>query len=1830
MLRKTAEKNRNRAAKFGKRGVSVLLAATVVIGTFAVIPFMVNADDAATKNYPLLREVGTDGPTGENWSYNVHEYAEKPDFKASDKNFAAPEAVILKNGDVKLKWTAFSGADSYTVNVYNGQNNLSFSNNNVTAAELTIKAAEFAPGSYQVQLIAFAGSEELSASMVRPFEYKTAVTEESLLTNLNGNVQSGGGRAWANTTDDAAALDRAPAEKLHVQTLGSGSFWFSTVDALPEGTQAVAYWYSQKFPDDGSYYSLRFQFNWLTSDNKSFGISQSSARTVYFIPANSTDKIYTSSTDSQGFTFFDSANKLGEFKEGWIVIPLSNYTDASKAKLFEAEKLYYRLSFATAKYKVAGDGTAVPHNAGDGRRHYVSQLRAVSNLSDFLSLYKSAEDNSYAATAGTDYECDTYTEDKEYYNQNVTANKFSIASNAVSFTATDNISGTKGMQLTFTAPEAGYYDLSQKLAVEGNASAAGDIYYRVKRLSDNKTVYPADSEWSLLSFSGTNPEAALSAETLYLPVGGKLRIEAYAELTSGSEVKINIGNPTLTSVDRTVTAAGEFFTYEAFDYFLSQRNIQTPYYINDRWEFTMLDYRASRENPTEIKFTKYNKSWSNFLYYNTDTPIIGLLGMSQYPVGKRLKFKAAANHGPQLTYNVTEDGCLAMEIPILMEDSAEVEIRIVKNGEQIWPSSGFYAVKKGTIKANAAVKAGDKVSIQIYSDSETEVAGYADAAFFQTAAPLGNNSYDTVYSPLWERPYNYKDGYSGEYTAAPASIFGFGYTEGSNVTLMNAFDASKDNYLYRTDSPEAGFKFGKDDLTYTITAANRGMGITFTVPEPGKYNISAALKVVSGKGNGKFKIKVGDTVVWPENGTDGCSFTAAPGYELDFPALQLELEMGEVVKILATASPEGSEPVVINLGTPAVYRFANSAHSGSETTDIYTPYNFTSFEKERVSKRIYAKSRFEYILKAADGKEIPADTYNTSEKTVTYNSTGFKFSDTGAVTVDIKNTAYTHILRFTAPKDVTGKLQFEVSADKAAQVRVTRNGEQVWPESGWYTASSVSEQASLDAAYKKGDIIEWQVKAGEKTSVELGVPNITDIYHITDYNKSTLSYRALYGNPFGDGQYSGGYKRYDNEAWLYDIADVTDIADTEYLVPDSYNYSDGKYLYNSRTDTGYYFGGVLNATVKNTADGKYGVSLGLVAPRTDAFVFRTGLRIATENAAAKLYTRLTVNGETVWCGEDESGWFSCRAVSDTDIDIPLKELKLNAGDTVRFEVYAEEIIVNSEKADKITLSLASPEFFSEAAKEISDANITAKVLYPYNEFQYNGIMYTGQYIPMENRWNYEFASYGDTAEVFEPDYYNGKNVDLYSKSEENSPHYNLKAKTVTLIPASENAKGIVLRYTSAVKGETIFQAVPKITAGGDTANVKFRIIHNGKKIYPADSAWELLTKDTPKSSISDRLSLQLAVGDDVEIQAYAEPAAEGAGKVTVSLDAFAAVVSYKQESKLLYNFSGENTNPQIDPFWSYEYASDPNNIKWERLSSVSNGYYNIPGAGYCGISNGSAIFGLTNGGSFLKLCENAGGKLPIISATFTAPKEGYYKMGSNAAKVYSSGDVPAKIRITVNDEKVWPADSEWTAVKGNITDFAGKIFHLSAGDKIRFECAADADFEAFKDLYRFRITWPVTLSYSEWYFVYTETKDIYNMLNPKMLAFYQGLAGKGNSQFDEDYEKHYAESLLPDEENGGGNSALLPDGSFGESKYNADSENGEWVDGTETQVIVTPGKRLKIIKRYYNNQLSTWAIILIVAGAVLAAGGVTVLIIVIVKRRKKKSVEERDSNAVKQ
>ncbi len=1870
MIKRTTVKNINSCVKIGKRGVSVFLAVLLVVSTFVITPFIANADDSLTVNYPLLRELSDKGPKGDNWTYGVHDYAEKPDFKTSDISFLAPKTEIVSGG-VKLTWSSFGGADNYTINIYDSTNALCYEKTNVTSTEITVPSDEFQHSSYQVQLVAFSGTDELAASMVRPFEYKEAVSEAELLTNLGGNVQSGGGRFWADETNDSIALNKAPVDKLHGHTLGkSACFWFNTIGKLPSDTQAIAFWYSQKIPADGSYYALRFQLAWQTPT----GLTLSGNPTAYFIPADSTNKTFASnvvpSGGAAGYTILDADRKNGEYVEGWVVFPLSNYNDASKTKLINEANTNLRIYWATEKSLVNADGTInASATNGDNRRHYVSELHAISDVNAFLDLYKGEVDNSYAASAQRDYECDTFNDSKEYYNKNSSENRYVLSSNAASFTMTDNALGTKGMRLEFSADEAGYYDLSQELSVTGNASSKGNVYYRVLRLSDNKIVYPKENQWQILNVNGNNPKASLAPVTTYLAKGDKLRIEAYTRLTSGDKITINIGNPTTTLTDYVLAGSGEYLSYKSYDYFLSARDIETPYYTNDRFEFYMLDYSDSMTNPSQKEFTKYNKSWTNSLYYNVNTPIIGLWGMGGIVPDKRIKFKAAANHGPQITYNVFEDGYLDIYVPITMEGEAEIDVRVVKNNEQLWPLNGFATVTSAEIKLNTDVKIGDEIKVQFYSDSEKEVGGFTDAVISHSVTEPKNLSVSEVYSPLWERPYGYKTNYSGEYKETKGSMFNFSYTDNSTSNTMNYFDAKK-NFLYNTDKPDSGYTFGKDDLSYTISDKTSGMYLSFTAPYTGKYDLSTAFKVVSGSGTSKLRITKGDSIIWPENGAV-YEFSAKPDMKIEIPAIQVNLKSGEKLNIILTSEVENGTDLVVNFGTPVIYRFANSTYSGSETIDIYSPYKFTAFEKGSISDRKAALSRFEYAFVNAKGKENLAKIYNDSEKSATLNGTGFKFTETGAVTVDVKDSALTHILRFTAPKDITGKLQFEVSGSGNATIRLLKNGKQIWPENGLYNATSEIVPVELDAVYLKGDKIEWQVKADSAATVELGVPNITDVYHATDYDENTISYYALYGNPFADKEFTGKYKRYDNELWLYDIANVSDIEDIEYIIPDKYDSENGKYLYNSETATGYYFKEILEAELKNSDSGKYGVSLGFKAPRTDSFVFRTGLRIATENATAKLYSRIIKNGEVIWCGNADNGWYSDTVVSGVNIDIPLNEIELTTGDIVRLEIFAEDITIDSVEAEKINISLVSPEIFSEAAKNVSDPNIEAKVLYTYDEFPYFGIAYTGKYTSMENRWNYEFAEFSDTVNVFDPDYYDGKTVDLYSSAVSDTPHYKLNTKTVVLTPAADSFKGINLRYTAAKEAETIFQIVPKIISGAGNGNVKFRILNNGERVWPKDTEWETLTAENYESVNPDRLNLDLSVGDNVEIQLYAEAIEGSNGDITVELDTFAAVVGYKQETKRAYNLVKENTVPQLDPFWSYEYTINPVDIKWKRASQYGNSYHNIPNAAYNGVQFNNGIFGLTICSGLLELCEAEGGTVPIVSATLTVPSDGFYKIGANKARIYAESDMIPKIRITVNGEKVWPEDKQWEIIETEVDSFSNSVYELKTGDKLRFEVSADDDYETFINKNRFRIMWPVSLSYSEWDIVYTETKDIFNMLTPEMHDFYLSLLEKQGIEFDEEYDKHYEESLLPDDtdssdddttssdtntssepttsENTGsddnnGESSIPPtnentqsdtsstvqsdtsNNSSIQSSQSTQSETqsseitssyenttsgseGMWVEGTEDQVIVTPGKRKKTVKHYVYYQYPVLAIVLISIGAVLVIAGVVILIL---------------------
>ncbi len=1799
--------------KIGTRGISVILASVVVIGTLAVTPFITDAIDKRVINYPMLSEaVGNRKPTEAHWSYNIHEYAEMPEFVISDKSFEAPNSAVALNGDVTLEWTAFSGADCYDIKIYNGNNELSFEKKAYTSTSITVDAKEFEAGNYQVQIIAFNGSKQLAGSMIRPIEYSFGSSSGSVITALGGKLAS------TSAVRKEGTLERAPGNYVIEGTHSAASinlYWKKSA-ALPEDTQAIALWVGQELGEDGSYVALNFEPSFV----KPSGVKLSSGtKTVYFAATNenANNRIISSNIASTSSirTTFGSDKKHGEFIEGWVIFPLNIFTDAGKQKLLDASELeFYFYVNAICNY-VMPDGTIISDKNYTGnktRKVYSAQPYAVSDINAFLDQFREKEDNSYAATGKKDFKCDTYSSNNEFYNSTIPNNKYVIdngVSSSITFNLTDDISGRRGMQLDFTAEESGYYDLSQKLSVEGNSSAKGNVYYRVIRKSDNKTFYPDDANWLNLAIDSNNPTAQLSPQTVWLDKGDKLRIEAYCKLTSGNEVRINIGQPTATFLKSSKTAAGDFISYTAYDYYYSNRALDniTPYYINDRFEYKILNYKKNVKHPEAYEFTKYNKAWSNYVYYNDGVPIIGFLGMEEYKDGEKIKFKATDYHAPQLSFVATESGNLNMVIPIKMAYEKEIGVRILKNDEQIWPKSGFEFIKQTTIKADTAVTAGDKIYVQMYTNADTVIEGYTDPVFSITSSDYSNSSYGTVYSPLWERPYANEKSYLGEYTARPASLFSFGLISGTTFSLMDSFDSSKGNYLFSSLKPDAGYKFGTDDLTYSILDNTTGMALRFTAPESGKYDLSTTLSVVSGSGLAAFKVTVGDDKIWPLDESE-YSFRAEKGFTLDFPALQVALEKGEELTVIATATPENNKPVVINLGTPVIYRIDNQSYNSSETTDIYTPYLFTAFEKGKISERLYAKARYEYIF-TKENKDIPADIYNTAESSVTLNNkTGFKFNENGAVNVLVKDISYVHKLRFVAPKEIKDKMQFAIGLVSGnAQVRVMSGDTQLWPESGWQRAETAVLPVELDLNIKKGDTVDIEVKASEISEVSLGVVNITDVYHETDYDENTVIYSALNSNPFYERKYNGYYKRYDNEYWYFDIADIKSDGKAEYIVPDKYSYGRGNYLYSTESSTGYYFGDTLDASFAELTDKNYGISLGFKTPRDGSFIFRTGLYIKSEDSSALLKARLTVNGDTVWCDASSSGWAEKTAATDEELKVPLHSLELKKGDIVRFEVYAENMTAYDTVTDGITVSLVYPEIFTEAGKLLSDSSISAAALYPFDEFQYRNNFYQGRYYPIENRWNYEFITVnGEQTKTYAPDYYDGSTTSLSFLNNNKSPKYNLRDKTYTLNPSSGEMNGINLRYTSSVDSETIISAVPKIISGGENSKLMFRILADGKKIWPTKGDWEIITGENSKSTVSDRLELELKVSDDIEIQLVSASDSDAPQALNVSMEAFAAVVHSRTEYRTNYTFKGENTKDiQLDPFWDLEYATDHSALNWERLTGFGNSYYNISPATYCGINQENQMFGLTNGGTFTEMFEGST-DLPILAATLKIPANGFYKMGEGKVTniLIQDDDIPSKIRITVNNKKVWPEDRDWQLMEGvSIDSYKGMTFQLEKGDKLRFEVAADTDYEGYLNLYRYRVSWNILVSYSQFADVYTDTDDIFNMLTSDMYEYFQKLLAKKNGQFDEEYAKHLAESLISDD--------VESDEDINDDSYIEDSDGNdpEWVEGTEDQIIEKPGKKRKTIKRYLTYYYPVLEIVLISIAVLLIAAAIVIFIL---------------------
>ena len=599
--------------------------------------------------------------------------------------------------------------------------------------------------------------------------------------------------------------------------------------------------------------------------------------------------------------------------------------------------------------------------------------------------------------------------------------------------------------------------------------------------------------------------------------------------------------------------------------------------------------------------------------------------------------------------------------------------------------------------------------------------------------------------------------------------------------------------------------------------------------------------------------------------------------------------------------------------------------------------------------------------------------------------------------------------------------------------------------------------------------------------------------------------------------------------------------------------------------------------------------------------------------------------EQIWPKDNE--WYEKKVNTGEDITIPYAELSLKMGDTVYLEAYAV-----SEGTDKITVNLVSPAFLKENVTDIVHSDIVAKIYNAHDYGPYNYIEdYNGKYVPMDNRWNFRFAeisSSGDISGLIEADSIrtDTNNEHSFYSSLNNIPQYIWKTTTknvnVRSYVSGDKNVGAVMEFACPYSGEINITAAPSIGAVDvEGASFKYRIVKKSvtdgstEIIWPnnGNDQWETLSKPNSQSGCID-INVEVELGDVLEYQGYWDVPAEKLAeyltnnslnfwKPEFNVSPAVTAIEWINTDRVGYDAVTQFIpDYAVSPYWRAQYSIDENNIDWKYATQYKNIYWQSNLYTNIGVSkNGLYAIENTN--------NSFGGFNPVLAWLFTPRNDGYLKM--SATKVISLANTStegysALIRITVNNKQVYP-DSGWTAVERNSNVKLKDVrFEVKAGDEIRFEVKSS---KALENGHMLRLAWNPAFTLSDEKSIYTETEDIFNMLDSQMYEVFKAM--DGSQEFDMDL----ANNKLLSEKIKNWLASLVPF-DYGKNDDNETVENtGDQGDYSEwTEEIYTPGGGWKKTIRY--TRTAWWVYALIIGGSVLAAGGVTTAVIIIIKKKK--------------
>lgn len=1821
------------------------------------------APEIEIANYPALRGFSSGSAPAENqWSFGVADYGMKSPLTPSTDGFAAPKAKWSANDtQAVLSWDEYNGADTYVINFYLNSvlsftKELKGTSYTSTSAQDEVKGGEI----YEVQVLAKnVAGDTIAASDVRRFPTNEDANSLRTLENFKAatndifalKYQIDSCKITENHSAQINPKNRKASEYTQVgmkinaeDTTGRAEALVLKVKHAAGTVCSVGVEFGVSAATTGKSSGNTYK---KTTTTKNWNSKDEETEITFVSIKDPSQKLTIKSKPTYGYTYnAEYAEKLAAFTDGYyMIIPLSAYDTSVrndlKAGTFDLLGLKLQREYTTdenGKFKntgfIKGESQVEILSVGlcDNIKSFVYELEngydstysfkdgAVTTV--LPTVFDKSTDSMYCVAAATGY---------KLYN--------SAAQREVRFTARSYRTAFYGAYLSFTAPEKGFYDLTAALRVVNNSTARGELYYRLTKITDDgdtqETLYPdGDTQWECIeiSDSNANPEAELALPVAELLKGDGLVLEAYFKSSGDdADIELSLGNPTVNLVTRTDNYKGESTEWSFGNYvphFIYGGSVSNLNTMHGRWSASALQIS---NNGTAVTLPLDN--YTNDFVKNTATGV----GYRYYTATDRteeMKAVIGKNYGLSFDFASPVDGNITLSAAFGTDST--VKYRIVKNGEVVYPENGGWqlSANEASLYTQIAANNGDKISLQMYSEADT-IREYsftaAPAAALSFVSSSANAATDTTYAPLWERPWRGRE-YEGDFKEYTGSLWNFNTiavgSADNKVTVYNAdYYSTKNNTLSATAAAVKGsfYRFDTDELAFCSAARKdgyNGMSLTFNVPTAANYDISSKIRVIDGSGSVYIRVlheRNAETAqLYPEDGWGITEVSA--GDIIDFSPIEIKASAGEKITLQVYARANGDTPVTLGFGQLAVQRLNNKFF----TATVYNPADYAVFEPKYDGSASFGSGRFEYSVTDKDGNEhFVTRSSDTQKAYFTDDGSGITFAN-GTFGLKL-NSGETARVMFNAP--VAGGATVNIKPNGTAQLRLLHNDTVI---SDW-----ASELTNIAVTAAAGDKFTVEVRGCEDLSFEAFGFEITG----RNNNQGTATdtaYYSVFGEPYDEeyADYKGKYTEDVLSYWRYYLYDIK-AANT--VKTDYYDAAEHKLLLKNASGPGYSF---TTHNLLADINGQYGISLGFTAPRSDVFNFRTGLVINTNNATATLKARLisisATDGvvTTVW--PTDGDWYEKSVSTGEEISVPYAEFNLKQGDTVRFEAYAVSL-----GEESLQINLVSPAIVQDTVTTLSSGECTARIFYaskysPYKYFK----KYSGSYTAMKNRWNFEFFNAdGDlsSTETLQPTFFSTGNYnELIYKASSAWPSYKFTDKNLATYPAREKGTnksfGTSAQFVSPIEGSIALTGAPalKTVMPVEGSGVAFRIrlikAESGEvtTVWPANGdEWEKLNNNNKLSALQD-VTVDVNAGDEVRFETYVYADDEDAmseytatNNLKVSIDMTAAVIVYDSIETQKTNWSamgGFMADLQISPLWKIQYTNSSVNPVWKTATRFSWNYW---------LSNENAYMGIS-GGCRMWICNSNGGlddfDTPAVAYAYYPQSDGWLIMGASnkctLQTVKSASETQTGlVRITVNGENFYPAGGGWIDAK---SASVGKLeIEVKKGDVVRFEMTTSEHLASGDEVY---VHWNPSFTYQKYKNVYTETDDIFNMLDRDMLEYFSVLSGKTGFDTDPEGGKALSDAAvarklqaLLDAMNGESSNS----GNNGSTNGSTKGEETVYIPGTYeewTEEIYTPGGGYrKIIRKYYTEW---WVYALIIGGAVLAVGGITVTLIILKKKGK--------------